>query len=210
MNGTALQDRLAALRRWAHRVDALTVRERVILFVTVAAALLAAADFLVLSPSAAEQKALARRLQAQTTELDTLRRQLQEQAGEADTPAARAQRELLVVQRELQQAEQEIERRLQAGGGGTRLPQLMEQVLVRHPRLVLQKLATGAPVALRPGAPPLAGVDLGVAGSYPDLAQYVADLERTLPGLRWLELSIVRGEAGPELQARVALLGDTP
>lgn len=194
--------------RWARRVDALTVRERVIMFVSVAVALVAAADFLVLSPRAAEQKALGRALRAQTAELESLRRQLGDGGPGADTPIARLQRELQSAQRELQHADEEITRRVLAGAVGTRLPALLERVLRRHPQLVLQKLATGAPVTARPGAPPLEGVDLVVGGSYPALAQYVADLEQTLPGLRWLELAVVRTEAGAELQARVALLGD--
>ena len=52
------------------------------------------------------------------------------------------------------------------------------------------------------------GVELGLRGSYPDLAQYVADLEHNLPGLRWEELSIVRHDGAAELRTRVALLGE--
>lgn len=196
-------------RLWARRIDALTVRERAIMFVSVAVALVALADALVLSPRMAEQKALGTRLRAQATELEALRAQLNASRDDDSTPAGRLRRELQDAQRELLHVDQEITRRVLAGSVGTRLPELLEQVLRRHPRLVLQQLATGAPVSVRPGAPPLEGVDLGLAGSYPDLAQYVADLERSLPGLRWLEIAIVRGEHGPELRARVALLGDT-
>jgi MSHA biogenesis protein MshJ len=195
-------------KRWSRRIDALSVRERVILFASIAFALVAATDALVLSPRAAEQRTLTLRLRAQFTEIDGLRQQLGAADASTLSPAGRALQELRALQGERDEVEAEIARRVADGSDGTRLGPLLERVLRRHERLTLLKLATGATVVARPGAPPLQGVELGVRGSYLDLAQYLSDLERSLPGLRWEALSITRHDGAAELQARVALLGE--
>lgn len=200
----------ALWQRQARRIDTLTLRERAIMFVSLAVALVAATDALVLAPRSAEQQAVATRLRAQAAELDALRAQ-RGSGAPADTPAGRLAQTLGQVRAEQAAVDADIARRLADGGAGTRLQALLERVLRRHDRLTLQRLATGpaaaAPVA---GALSLQGVEIGVRGSYPDLAQYVDDIERTLPGLRWDELAITRTEAGAELHARVTLLEDTP
>ena len=58
-----------AWKRWSRRIDALTVRERVILFLSIAIAAVAATDAAVLSPRASDQKQLTLKLRAQTTEI---------------------------------------------------------------------------------------------------------------------------------------------
>ena len=202
----------AFLTQQARRINALSLRERAIMFVSLAVALVAAADALVLSPRLAEQKALAARLRQQAVELDDLRSQLSG-TGAAEAPGARVLRQLRQTQAQQQSLDVEIERRLAGGASGARLPELLERVLRRHDRLLLLRLATVAADA-KPGAAaklPLRGVDIGLRGAYLDLTQYVADAEQALPGLRWGELSIVGG-SGPlaELSARVYLVADTP
>ena len=91
-------------------------------------------------------------------------------------------------------------------------------MLRRYDRLTLLRLATAAP-AVNPAAQaldkasgglPLQGVEIVVRGSYPDLAQYVADTESALPALRWGALTITGGSEQPVLTARVYLLGAVP
>jgi hypothetical protein len=53
-------------------------------------------------------------------------------------------------------------------------------------------------------------VEIVVRGSYPDLAQYVADTESALPALRWGAVSITGGNELPVLSARVYLPGAAP
>lgn len=197
--------------RQARRIDALSLRERAIMFVSLAVALVALTDALVLSPRTAEQKAVATRLRAQAAELGAMRAQVASPGAAPDTPAGRLVQALAAVQREQAAVDAEVARRLADGSAGARLQELLERVLRRHERLTLMRLATGpAAAASAASALPLQGVELAVRGAYPDLAQYVADIERTLPGLRWDELVVARGDAGTELRARVALLGDTP
>ena len=197
-----------AWKRWSRRIDALTVRERVILFLSIAMAAVAATDAAVLSPRASDQKQLTLKLRAQTTEIEALRQQISRADAAVQSPAGRALQALREAEAERADLDAEINRRLADGSSGTRLGPLLERVLRRHERLTLLKLQTGTPVVTQPGALPLQGVELGLRGSYPDLAQYVADLEHNLPGLRWEELSIVRHDGAAELRTRVALLGE--
>ena len=206
----------ALLQQQALRINALTLRERAIMFITLAAALVAATDALVLSPRQAEQKALAQQLRQQSSDVDALRAQV---AGPAlaDTPQARLARELLQLRTRQAEVDAEIQRRAGSGASAMHLPTLLERVLRRHDRLTLVRLATLAPPATpatpKPGALPLQGVEIVLRGPYLDLVRYLAEAEQAMPGLRWGELHISSRQdarAPPELVAKVTLLGDTP
>jgi MSHA biogenesis protein MshJ len=197
----------------ARRIDALSLRERAILFVSMAMALVAATDALVLSPRLAEQKALLSEKRLKSAELDSLRTMVAAGGAGADTPAARLARQLIEARTRQQALDTDIARGLAAGQGGARLPDLLERVLRRYERLSLLRLATVAAPRARAqqaGALPLQGVEIAVRGSYPDLAQYVADTESALPALRWGELSISATGDLPVLTAHVYLLGAAP
>jgi MSHA biogenesis protein MshJ len=47
-----------------------------------------------------------------------------------------------------------------------------------------------------------------VAGSYPDLVRYLADLEQALPGLRWGPLQISSTTSPPVLTVRLMLVAE--
>lgn len=194
----------------ARRIDALSLRERAIMFVSLAAALVAVADAWVLTPRLAEQKTYAERMRAQSGELDTLRTQAAG-GGAADTPAARLQSQLQEVRSQQQALDAQIRHRLSDGSAHAQLPDLLRRVLRRHDRLLLLRLETATDTKVTTGSS-LAqqGVDIGVRGDYADLTRYVADAELAMPGLRWGELSITRDGAATELRARVYLAGELP
>jgi MSHA biogenesis protein MshJ len=202
----------------ARRINALTLRERVIMFASLAVALGALADALVLSPQINAQKAMATQLRGQNAELDGLRAQLASLRGPgaADTPLARLQRSLADARTERAEVDAEITRRSSAEGGAALLPELLERVLRRHERLTLLRLATAAAEPPRNGQAaslPLQGVDLHVSGSYGDLASYLAEIETAMPGLRWSELQLSSQTQPPVLKVRVYLQaqpGDRP
>jgi len=199
----------ALLQRQALRIDALSLRERAIMFVSIAVALVAAADAIVFSPRFAEQRALTKQLQARTAEVETMRRNLG--GAGAETPAMRLTGELSGLQNELKSLDAEVERRLAGGRAGLRLPALLEHVLRRHERLTLLRLATVEAPAAAASKPalPQQGVELAPRGSYADLARYVAAIERELPALRWGELVMKSAGTASELSARVYLVGET-
>jgi MSHA biogenesis protein MshJ len=204
--------RLPALfQHHARRIDALTLRERAIMFVSMAVALVAAFDQLVLSPRMAEQKALATQIRQGTRELDGLRAQLA--SGRIDGPGAQLARELAELRARQQQLDQTLAQLQGGSAGGTQLPELLERVLRRHERLTLVRLATvKAPGNGSPGSATESKhqaaqmpVQLALRGSYPDLTQYLADTEAALPGLRWGEVTLARQGTHTELNATVLI-----
>jgi MSHA biogenesis protein MshJ len=201
----------AHFQRHARRIDTLSLRERAILFVSIAVALVAAFDQLVLSPRMAEQKALAGQIRQGAREVDGLRAQLA--PGRIDSPGAKLARELSDLRAQQQQLDQALQQLQGGAAGGTQLPDLLERVLRRHERLTLVRLATvkaanGTSPEAQPQAqtqPQTQAVQIAMRGSYPDLTQYLADTEAALPGLRWGDVAIARQSGSAELSATVLL-----
>ncbi len=201
--------------RWknlAKRIDAMSLRERAILFLSLALVMAAVADSLVLSPALAEQQALSDQLKKQANELKALRQQLAQatQPSAPDTPQGRLQAEVAQFHARQKVLDSDIQRRMSGPEELAKLPDLLERALRRHARLTLLKLATrndppgAAPTRLR-----WQGVDLSVSGSYLDLTNYLAELEKALPGLRWGELHIGTAASPPVLSVRLYLVGET-
>jgi MSHA biogenesis protein MshJ len=196
--------------RQSRRIDVLTLRERAIMFVSLACALIAAVDAIALSPSLAEQKLLVAQSRQKAAEMDALRARLAKADQAPDTPQARLARQLQESQVRLAALDAEIARRSTTGDAGARLPALLERMLARHEGLTLIRLAIAAPAPPAGNAPPWRGVDLGVRGSYHDLVRFVADTESSMPGLRWGELRMSSRSSTSQLAATVYLLGDPP
>ena len=208
----------------AQRIDAFTLRERVIMLVSIAFALGALADWLVLSPELAQRAQFVAQIRKQTTELVNMRAQLAAAKAQpaADTPLGRQ----LAAIEQLGSERDDLDARMRGLLAGpeeiARLNDVLDRVLRRHDRLTLTKLSTVAdtpaaapasPDAAAPGGAPAIrwqGVDLSVAGRYLDLMQYLADLERSLPGVRWGELRIATKTTPPELTVRLLMAGEAP
>jgi MSHA biogenesis protein MshJ len=207
----------------ARRIDALSLRERAIMFISLVLALGALVDALLLSPAMAERRTLAAQLRQQNQELDALRGQLAAATQAApDSPLGRQRAAVTQARNELAALDGQVHSRLSSQEELTRLPELLDRVLRRHERLTLTRLATvgdaaSAGVTATPTTPatPLEtsavrwqGVDLSVAGSYLDLMQYLTDLEHALPGLRWGALQIGTQTSPPVLTVRLLLAGE--
>lgn len=207
-------------KRLAHRIDGLGLRERCMLFASIALLMAAAADSFVLSPALAEQKLLAARLKQDNAELVTLRARLAQatHAPDAESPVMRLRRDIARLQARQQAVDADIERLGATGGERTALAQLLERTLARHERLTLRKLATAADPpssaassAVTKTAVRWQGVDLAVSGSYVDLVEYLAALESALPGLRWDALKLTASpSAASTLTLRLYLVEGTP
>jgi MSHA biogenesis protein MshJ len=202
-------------RRQAERIDALSLRERAIMFVSLAAALVALADFSVLSPALGAGKRLAAEVDKRNRDLATLRERVAAAEGTADTPVRRLQSAIEAARAESRALDAEIDKLGARSAEAPRVADLLERVLRRHERLALVRLDTSAPPAVASAASgaaegtlPLHTVHLSLAGAYHDIAGYLAEIERTLPGLRWAELKLARDGDGALLTLRVQLLGD--
>lgn len=215
MNALRLQ-----ARTLVRRIDALSVRERAILFVSCVALLGAVADALVLSPQFSQQKAMAQRMQWQNQELAALRlraAQAVAPAGADDSPRGRALAALRQVQ--LEQAAVARQRESLATAAGDEhaaaphdLPQLLTRVLRRHERLTLLSLATVNAGTRHDGSAPAvprapSALELRLQGAYPDLLRYVQEVERAVPGQRWEGWQLGTGQGAPILTLRLVLAG---
>lgn len=195
-----MKDRLQGLAR---RIDALTVRERAIMAVSLAAALAALADVLVLSPQFAAQRAGVERMKQAAAELQALRARVA--APEAQTPSGMLAHQIDEQRRHLAMVDAAITERLGTGQAAS-LPALLQRVLRRHERLTLVQLQTRPPVAADAAA--RRSVELRVSGRYADLVAYLTAIEAELPGLRWASLQIDAAGSPPLLTARWWLPGE--
>lgn len=203
----------------ARRIDRLSLRERAIMFVSIALAIGAVADALVLSPAIAERRALTAQLRQQNHELEALRAQLRALVDVTpESPLGRQRAALEQLRAEWTRVDSQVQQRLAGRDDVTHLPELLDRTLRRHDRLVLTRLATIADApAPSPNTPAgdepairWQGVELGVAGGYLDLMQYLAELERTLPGLRWGPLQIGTQQTPPVMTVKLLLAKETP
>ncbi len=205
------------MKRWwtliAARVDAMSLRERVFLFITLIVLLMLLANVLWLAPVQEQYQQLTRRIATQDAELQRLREELK--GSNAAGGPAQALREALTqtIQR-LAEVNQEIEQMPLTRPDDTPLPKVLVYFLRRHEGLSLVRTATLSPDnrAAQPTAPGVTrqGLELTVAGPYPELQRYVQTLERALPALRWGTMKLNSEQQPAELTLQVWLLGSTP
>lgn len=193
----------AAWTRLARRIDAMSLRERALMAVSLAAALAAVADALVLSPQFTTQRAIVEQRRAQVDELAALRQRLSEPAAEGSL--AGLQSTLAERRAALAAVDARIATRLGPDVSAP-LPALLQRVLRRHERITLLSLDTPRPDPAE--ALKRRQVRLQLAGAYADLTAFVAETERALPALGWTEVAVEGGHGLPVLSARVWLPGD--
>lgn len=189
-------------RRWsrmADRIDALSLRERVFLFLCLAMVLVLAIDTLVLDPMLREQREQQGQLRRQEQDLQRLRDQINQlnALSQGDSELARKRRELTELNDSLQAQSQQLLQLRQGSDTLPRLPQLLSSLLQKHERLQLSRLDSGAHPApemarrlVAPQGLQWQAVDLEIQGDYLELMRYLAQLEQALPELRWGPLQI--------------------
>jgi MSHA biogenesis protein MshJ len=210
----------------AARIDALSLRERGIMFVSVIVLALALVDALLLSPAQLEHKQATQRFATQTTELNRLRDELRLTAVPVDASKA-VRDEIAEAQAQIEQINQEIKAIAPLAEGGPALEQVLVQFLRRHEGLTLLGLSTLQPEVNAPApatastgttaAVPVSavsltkrGIELRVSGPYAELARYVKTLENALPVLRWGALQLKSDKQPPELSMQVFVVGAQP
>ena len=219
------------LQRWerqAKRIDALSLRERAILFLSIVAVLALLFDSLVLSPQAARAKLRSDAQAQQATEIGKLRAEFVSASGSSTgTPAEQLQAQLESARNERQRLDDQL-RQASTVSPAEGLSALLQRVLAQQPGLVLERLTLldDTPVSLPsagasapgnatpPSMPGMSwqGVELQLQGSYRDTQRYVQALERELPALRWGEMRLSSGgpDDVPRLLARIYLLKVQP
>lgn len=210
-------------QRLALRIDAMQLRERVFVFLTIIVCFGALADTLWLSPAQLAHKQATQRFAAQETELQRLRNELRGLAKPVDANKA-VRDDIAAANLRLDAINQEIRAVAPLAEGGPAIEQALVQFLRRQDGLTLlgtgttpgtsvsAPSATAGQTAAASAQPVLTrrGLELTVAGSYADLVRYVRTLENALPTLRWGTLQLKTTPQAPELTMQVFVVGVPP
>lgn len=200
-------------RPQAARVDASSLRERILLFVTIAACFVMLANWAWLSPAQTAHEQLLRQLDQQTADIQKVRVDLAAMAR----PVAEQQ----IVRSELADVKTRLVALRQTLGelssSHEPLTELMVYLLHQQDGLTLLHTATmnTSPVPAS-GTPASAavlsdglvrqGVELTVSGPYAELTRYVQALEQALPKVRWGAMWLRSEKQPPELTLQLYLV----
>lgn len=212
------------MKRWwetqAARINALSLRERAFLFLSVIACCMALADVLWLSPAQLAHKQLSQRFEKQSAELQRTRDALKTVARPSDTGGA-TREEMAAVAVRLDAVNQTIQTLLPTPTKSAPLAQVLEQLLRRHAGLTLLRTTVVAPEPAGKSTPGAAnaptstglmrqGVEFTVSGPYAELTRYVLALEQALPSVRWGPMKLVSEKQPPELTLQLFVVGVAP
>jgi len=183
-------------KRWDHvaqRIDALSLRERVFTFLSLAMVLVLLLDGFFISPLSSEKAALSQTLQSQQQTVNALREQLSKsnQGGQDGGALALKRMELKALQDELLGLKTALKNAQADSSKLPRLQALLQELLQRHASLRLLRLDTlrdkDLPSSARVGDTLIQwqGVALELSGDYAELVAYLRRLELAMPGLHW-------------------------
>jgi len=181
--------------KYAKRIDAMSLRERVTVFIGAVLVLVAIADYGLLEPILRRQRLSAQDNQRQLDEIHAMQAQLQGYAQAQLSDGANAKRQRLQKRRaELA----ELDRALGGGEGelvtADRMTRMLAEILKRNPEIELISLrslpATGLTQVPTAGSSSSAtlyrhGIEVTVSGSYFRMLNYVSDLERNPAKILW-------------------------
>ena len=210
------------LQRYADRLDAMSLRERVLIFLAVAVVIVAIADSALFEPILRRQKANSQRIQQQEDEIRTMQTQVRAyaQARTGDSANAKRQRlekhklELAALDRELAAGQSELV-------PPERMAKMLSEIVKRNPDIELISLrslaATGLTQSLTPipGSAPSGlslyrhGIEIAVSGSYLKMLNYVGQLERLPAKIMWGNMELQAG-AYPVVTLKITLYTFSP
>lgn len=205
----------ARLQAQVARLEALSLRERIFLFVSILLCSAALLDVLWLSPAQTVHRQLVVRIDKQTAELQRSRDVLKASAQPAGPPTSVVQ-ELQLLRAQTDQTEVAV-RQLLPTGQAAPLMEALTHLLRRYPGLMLVKTAALAPELAGPGNANAGGLPEGltrqgvaitVAGAYPDLMRFVGTLEGAMPHVRWGAMNLKSDKGAPELNLQLFLLAE--
>ena len=214
----------AKLKIWwglqSARINALSLRERIFLFVSVIACCLALADVLWLSPAQMLHKQLKQRFEKQSGDLQRAREALKANAKPVKVGATVGE-QIAAIKVQLDAVNQNIKDVSPVTEQATPLTDVLVHFLSRHEGLTLVRITVEAPdgASVKPAAagsaPALTptaaltrqGVELTVSGPYPELVNYVQTLEKSLPHVHWGSMTLKSEKLPPELTLQLFLLG---
>ena len=201
----------ALWQRYAGRINALTLRERVMVFAAVMVAVVALGHTLAIEPELVKHKRLSGAMLQKNSEMKAFEVQIEKLVGSRPGNAGGSERERLVRARsELNALEGRIRAEERRFTAPAQMRRVVEGLLARNRGVALEEMKTlavetlsaGAPNAKPPAKPPAGkpvaaegliyrhGLQLTVSGSYLDLLAYARDLEKLPSQLYWDRLAI--------------------
>ncbi len=201
------------------RLDALSLRERVLLFGGVIAVFAVLTDWLFVTPLTQQQRMLTQSIDLQSEDSEARRDQLLATLQKRDRErVVSINSDLGKLQSEIDVLDRDIAGMSSASVDTTALPALLDRVLKKTDRVSVVKVASlkgelpsaaalaGNPsVAATPARPAL---DITLSGGYLDLMEYLVNLEKALPWVRWSALKMSTESSPPQVTVRMLLPGE--
>lgn len=206
------------------KIDALSLRERIFLVLSVIACTVALVDAVWMSPALAANKKMNQLFASQSAELARLREELRTVATPVD-PSKAVRADIAAANQQIDALNREVEGLLPHAKNGPALEQVLVQFLRKQEGLTLLGVRTlGSQVGARAAGTPAqaagasalpeglvkSGLELRVTGRYAELVRYVQTLETALPSLRWGSLQLKSEVQPPVLTLQVYVLGVQP
>jgi MSHA biogenesis protein MshJ len=189
-------------QRYAGRFDALSLRERAMVFAAVMVAIVAAAYTLAIEPQLLKQKRINGAMLQKQSEMKAFEAQVAKFVGDGTLDAGRAERERLArLRTELRALEASITAEERKFTAPSQMRAVLQGLLARNRGVALVEMKTLAADTVvsnvKPAPNPAAslalgwrliyrhGVELTVSGSYLELLAYARDLEKLPKQLYW-------------------------
>ncbi|HEX2649836.1 MAG TPA: hypothetical protein VHN19_07840 [Burkholderiales bacterium] len=214
-------------KQYADRIDAATLRERVMVFAAAVVVLVLLMNSLLIEPQLARQKQLSREIAQRQQGIQALQQQLAKMASERRANPDEAERARLAdARKRLAEVDAKLLEEQRKFAPPEQIGSILEEMLSRNRKLKLVDMRTlpAAPLeADKPAAaaqaaqakPPAAkpagtgqvyrhGVELTVAGTYLDLLAYLKALEKLPSQMYWgkLDLSVT---AHPQVTLKLSV-----
>lgn len=198
-------------KRYADRIDAASLRERIMIFAGALVVIVALLNELLIAPELAKQRRLSREVVQRQTEIKALQAQLETLArARGADPDQPDRRRLEEARKRLAQIDAALVQEQHKFAPPDRIGPILEEMLSRNRKLTLvdmrtlpaaalgggtEKPAGGKPAASKPlpagqGYVYRHGVELTVSGAYLDLLAYLKDLEKLPSQMYWGKLDL--------------------
>lgn len=185
----------ARLARYFERIDAASLRERVLMFLALAMLLVLMVNSVLIEPLRDRQKRLSTETNQRQGELSTIQKELRRLAAvEGADPNADMNRRAVAMRAELAALDARVVAEQQRFTAPERVREVLDEMLQRNKRLGLVELKT-LPVSVIDSGKRVFrhGVELTVTGTYIELFDYLTALERLPTQIYWgkAELEVV-------------------
>jgi MSHA biogenesis protein MshJ len=210
-------------QKYAGKMEAASLRERVMIFAGAAVVLIALLNATLIEPELVKQRRLSGEVALRQGEIKKMQEELQKLAlaRQAD-PDQLNRRQIESLRRQIAEVEAKLNEEQRKFAPPDRIGALLEEMLSRNRRLQLvdmrtlpvaalgqggavEKPAAGKPPASGPGGPIYRhGVEITVKGTYLELLAYLRDLEKLPNQMYWgkLELAVA---AHPQVTLKLSV-----